>query len=132
LSQFLSLPTDLGRHSLGVLLEVPAQNLSLAQVFLKDLGTIKIPQRTLQAQAIKGVQIPQDILLVFLYERVKGVVCGSRCSLLHEIHLIHKPSLVSSMFQLGRSARLNIRVNPCSSVVINSVAALPRCDSCAS
>jgi hypothetical protein len=107
---------DLGGQSGGKLLEVLVQDFGLAQVFLKDLPAIKIPERALQAESVKGVKNPHDILLVFLYKRVQGVVCGSRCFLLHETVLLHEPCAVSSRFRV-QSSKFEVQPPPSSSFV---------------
>jgi hypothetical protein len=90
------------------------------------------------------VQNPHDILLVFLYKRIQGVVCWSRCFLLHETVLLHEPRPVSSRFKV-RGSKFKVQPTPssmlpppsslCSSyqrASTSSIAALPRCAFCAS
>ena len=48
------------------ILEVFKQHLGLAQILLKDIATVKVAERALQAEPIKGVKNPHDILFVFL------------------------------------------------------------------
>ncbi|HEY9806557.1 MAG TPA: hypothetical protein V6D04_08315, partial [Candidatus Obscuribacterales bacterium] len=70
LGQSLGTLAHLVGQSRGKLLEVFAQHLGFAQILLKNLGAIQVAQRTLKAQAIKGVKNAHDILVVFLYKKV--------------------------------------------------------------
>src|SRR5207342_1908444 len=87
---------DLVGQSRGKLLEVFAQHLGLAQILLKNLGAIQVAERTLKAQAIEGVKNAHDILVVFLYKKVRDAVCWNRAFLFHETLLLHQPRPVSS------------------------------------
>jgi hypothetical protein len=69
---------DFGSQSSGKLLEILAQHFRLAQVFLKHVTAIEIPERSLQAKPVKGVKNPHDILLVPLYKWVKDAAAWSR------------------------------------------------------
>src|SRR5204862_4459799 len=113
--QLLGALAHLGSQSSGKLLEIFKQHFGLAQVFLKDLDAIKIAERTLKAEPIKGVKNPHDILLVFFYKRVKGVVCWSRGFLLHETVLLHEPRSVSSEFKVCPSG-FEVRRSPSSTL----------------
>ena len=128
LGQSLGTLADLVGQSRGKLLEVFAQHFGLAQIGLKDLGAIQVTERTLQAEPIKGVKNPHDILLVFLYKGVRGVVCWSRGFLLHETLLLHRPRPVSSTFKV-QGSRFEVRGSPIHPLTCtpSSVAALPRC-----
>jgi hypothetical protein len=113
LGQALGTLADLVSQSRGKLLEVFVQHLGLAQIFLKNFGTIKIAQRPLKTQAVEGVKNTHDIFVVFLYEQVWGAVYWSRAFLFHEILLLHELLRVSSSLDAPSRA-------------LNSVAAVPR------
>jgi hypothetical protein len=72
LGQLLGVLADLGRQSGGILLEVFVQHFGLAQVFLKNLPAIQIPERALQTESIKRVKNPHDILPVLFYKDNMG------------------------------------------------------------
>jgi hypothetical protein len=74
LGQLLGPLAHLVGQSRGKLLEVFAQHLGFAQILLKNLGAIQVAQRTLKAQAIKGLKHAHDIFLVFLYKEVRDAV----------------------------------------------------------
>jgi hypothetical protein len=96
LGQSLGTLAYLVGQSRSKLLEVFVQHLGLAQILLKNLGAIQVAQRTLKAQAVEGVKNAHDVFLVFLYKRVRDVVCWSRAFLFHETLLLHPPRPVSS------------------------------------
>jgi hypothetical protein len=84
----------------------------------KSINALQSPQRTLQAQSVKGVKYTHNVFLVLLYKRVQDTVCWSRAFLFHETVLLHQPRLVSS----------SLNVNALLMGLANSVAAVPRCE----